>query len=117
VSLPSSMDPFGSLVTCGIFADGKPIPDTLAVTLVETWTGIGMIPRAHMVALHFLYYNFARVHKTLRVTPAMEAGLSNHIWTMEEMVSLLEPKSISGWSEADGMKSTLYYPLINEAQK
>src|SRR6201996_6144059 len=37
---------------------------------------------AHMVALHFLYYNFARVHKTLRVTPAMEAGLSNHVWTM-----------------------------------
>jgi IS1 family transposase len=49
---------------------------------------------AHMVALHFLYYNFARVHKTLRVTPAMEAGLTAHVWTMEEMVSLLEPKSI-----------------------
>jgi hypothetical protein len=45
---------------------------------------------AHMVALHFLYYNFARVHKTLRVTPAMEAGLATHVWTLEEMVSLLD---------------------------
>ena len=35
---------------------------------------------AHMVALHFLHYNFARVHKTLRVTPAMEAGLQDHVW-------------------------------------
>jgi hypothetical protein len=32
-----------------------------------------------MVALHFLYYNFEHIHKTLRVTPAMEAGLTDHI--------------------------------------
>lgn len=44
----------------------------------------------HAVALHFMYYNFCRVHKTLRVTPAMEAGLSQHVWTMEELVGLLE---------------------------
>lgn len=43
---------------------------------------------AHMVALHFLYYNFGRVHKTLRVTPAMEAGLSDHVWTLEEIAAL-----------------------------
>lgn len=43
---------------------------------------------AHMVALHFLYYNFGRVHKTLRVTPAMEAGLADHIWSFEEIVGL-----------------------------
>jgi IS1 family transposase len=43
---------------------------------------------AHMVAIHFMYYNFARVHKTLRVTPAMEAGLSDHIWSLEEIVLL-----------------------------
>ncbi len=48
----------------------------------------------HMLAIYFMYYNFCRVHQTLRVTPAMEAGLSNHVWTIEEMVSLLEPKSI-----------------------
>lgn len=46
----------------------------------------------HAVALHFLHYNFVRIHKTLRVTPAMEAGLTNHIWSMEEPVSLLETK-------------------------
>jgi IS1 family transposase len=41
------------------------------------------------VALHYMHYNFARVHQTLRVTPAMEAGISNHVWTLEEIVSLL----------------------------
>lgn len=41
------------------------------------------------VALHFMYYNFCRVHKTLRVTPAMEAGLADHVWTLEELIGLL----------------------------
>jgi IS1 family transposase len=40
------------------------------------------------VALHFMYYNFGRVHKTLRVTPAMEAGVSDHVWSLEEIASL-----------------------------
>lgn len=44
----------------------------------------------HAVSLHFMYYNFARVHQTLRVTPAMEAGVSDHIWKIEEIVSLLD---------------------------
>lgn len=43
---------------------------------------------AHAVALHFMYYNFGRIHKTLRVTPAMEAGVSNHVWSLEEIVGL-----------------------------
>lgn len=43
----------------------------------------------HAVALYFMYYNFCRVHQTLRVTPAMEAGLSDHVWTVEEMCALL----------------------------
>jgi IS1 family transposase len=43
----------------------------------------------HAVALYFLHYNFCRVHKTLRVTPAMEAGLADHVWMLEELVSLL----------------------------
>ena len=45
---------------------------------------------AAAVALWFAYYNFCRVHQTLRVTPAMEAGLANHVWTLEELVGLLE---------------------------
>jgi len=43
-------------------------------------------------ALFFLYYNFCRVHSTLRVTPAMEAGLADHVWSIEEMCELL-PKT------------------------
>ena len=45
----------------------------------------------HAVALYFVYYNFCRVHQTLRVTPAMEAGVADHVWTVEEMVPLLNP--------------------------
>jgi hypothetical protein len=37
-------------------------------------------------SLWFAYYNFCRVHKTLRVTPAMEAGVTNHIWTIAELI-------------------------------
>ena len=44
---------------------------------------------AAAVALYFMWYNFGRVHQTLRVTPAMEAGVSNHVWSVEEIVSLL----------------------------
>jgi hypothetical protein len=45
-----------------------------------------------MVAIHPAYYNFCRVHQTLRVTPAMEAGLADHIWSLEELVGLLETR-------------------------
>ncbi len=45
---------------------------------------------AAAVALWFMYYNFCRIHQTLRVTPAMESGLSNHAWTIEELVGLLK---------------------------
>jgi IS1 family transposase len=43
----------------------------------------------HAVALYFAYYNFCRVHQTLRVTPAMEAGLSDHVWSVEELIALM----------------------------
>jgi IS1 family transposase len=42
----------------------------------------------HAVSLHFMHYNFARIHKSLRVTPAMEAGLTNHVWTLGEIAAL-----------------------------
>lgn len=45
---------------------------------------------AAAVALYFMYYNFGRIHQTLRVTPAMEAGVANHVWSVEEIVGLLE---------------------------
>jgi hypothetical protein len=45
------------------------------------------------VALYFMHYNFCRVHQTLRVTPAMEAGITDHVWSLEEMVNLLDAKA------------------------
>lgn len=44
---------------------------------------------AHAIALHFMYYNFGRIHKTLRVSPAMEAGVSDHVWSLEEIAALV----------------------------
>ena len=49
---------------------------------------------AASVAIWFMYYNFCRVHQTLRVTPAMESGLANHVWSIEELCGLL-PKPVS----------------------
>ncbi len=46
----------------------------------------------YAVALHFMYYNFCRIHKTLRVSPAMEIGISDHLWSIEDIVGLLEKK-------------------------
>ena len=40
------------------------------------------------LALNFMHYNFARIHKTLRVTPAMEAGVSDHVWSLDEVARL-----------------------------
>jgi hypothetical protein len=48
----------------------------------------------HMLSIYFLYYNFCRVHQTLRVTPAREAGIAGHVWSIQEMVGLLDRKSI-----------------------
>ena len=45
---------------------------------------------AYAVALHFMYYNFCRTHKTLRMTPAMAAGVSDHLWDVEDIVALVE---------------------------
>jgi hypothetical protein len=43
----------------------------------------------HAVALHFMHYNFCRVHQSLRVTPAMEAGIADHVWSLDEVIALL----------------------------
>jgi len=45
---------------------------------------------AYAVGIHYMHYNFCRVHQTLRVTPAMEAGITDHVWTIEEMMSNIE---------------------------
>ncbi len=45
---------------------------------------------AAAVALHYMHYNFGRIHKTLRAAPPMEAGLANHVWSLEDIVALLD---------------------------
>jgi IS1 family transposase len=50
---------------------------------------------AHSVALHYMHYNFCRIHKTLRVTPAMAAGVTDRLWGLADIVKVLED-----WEEA-----------------
>ena len=49
------------------------------------------------VALRFMFYNFARVHGTLKTTPAVKAGIADHAWTVEEIVGLLDPNRPTTW--------------------
>ncbi len=42
------------------------------------------------IALHYMHYNFCRIHQTLRVTPAMKAGIAGHVWSVAELVELLD---------------------------
>lgn len=49
----------------------------------------------HAISLYFMFYNFCKIHKSLRVTPAMEAGLTDHVWSIADVVSIIpveEPK-------------------------
>jgi len=45
---------------------------------------------AAMVAIYAVHYNFARIHKTLRIAPAMACGLSDHVWSLEEIVTMAD---------------------------
>ena len=62
---------------------------------------------AHAVSLHFMFYNFGRIHRSLRVTPAMEAGVSDHVWSIEEIAGLLDKKEQEA-IEAGAMKRGSY---------
>jgi hypothetical protein len=46
----------------------------------------------HAVALFYMHYNFGRIHQTLRVTPAMEAGISQHVWSVQEIIAISEKR-------------------------
>jgi hypothetical protein len=48
---------------------------------------------AHMVALYALWYNFMRVQKTLRVSPAMAAGIETRLWSMEDVVAMIDEQA------------------------
>ena len=49
--------------------------------------------RCHAIALHFMHYNFCRIHKSLRVSPAMAAGVSQTLWTLEDVVKMMDEYS------------------------
>ena len=48
-----------------------------------------MRPASHKLAIHYMHYNFVRIHQGLRVTPAMAAGLTDRLWEVEDLVKLL----------------------------
>jgi hypothetical protein len=50
-------------------------------------------PHYHMVALYTVFHNFVRIHKTLRCTPAMAAGLSATLWGMDDILALIDAKA------------------------
>jgi hypothetical protein len=47
----------------------------------------------HAIALYFMHYNFCRIHKTLHTTPAMQAGIADHVWPIMELVNLADTRS------------------------
>jgi hypothetical protein len=61
----------------------------------------------HAVALFYMYYSFGRFHQTLRVTPAMAAGVSDHVWSMEEIAGLVPWKP-----PTTGASKFTYRPLM-----
>jgi hypothetical protein len=46
----------------------------------------------HQLAIYFVFYNFVRMHKTLRMTPAMAAGIMDRLWSMEDIVALVDAR-------------------------
>jgi IS1 family transposase len=94
---------------------GSPDPDKLSTSYVERQNltmRIGMRRFTRMtngfskklenlvwaVSLHFMHYNFARVHATLKTTPAVAAGVDDHVWSLREIAELLEGPAIKSRS-------------------
>ena len=46
----------------------------------------------HQLAIYFVFYNFVRIHRTLRMTPAMAAGIETRLWSMEDIVALIDAR-------------------------
>ena len=47
----------------------------------------------YAISLHYMYYNFGRIHNSLRVSPAMEAGVTDHLWTLEKIAGLVKEET------------------------
>jgi IS1 family transposase len=63
----------------------------------------------HAVSLHFMFYNFCRIHKTLRVTPAMAAGVTDHVWDMPDVVAVID-----AWEALPALENTELQQLRDE---
>ena len=48
-----------------------------------------LVNHEHSLSLYFFYYNFVRIHQTLGVSPAMVAGVTSHLWSMEELIAMI----------------------------
>ncbi|MGH7284291.1 MAG: IS1 family transposase [Polyangiaceae bacterium] len=57
---------------------------------------------AAAIALHFMFYNFCRIHQTLRATPAMASGLADHVWEIEELLALMPAPTRAAWGSKKG---------------
>jgi IS1 family transposase len=57
----------------------------------------------HALALYFMFYNFCRIHKTLKVAPAMAAGVTDKLWNMEDIVALIDARDQRAKSLGDGL--------------
>jgi hypothetical protein len=60
----------------------------------------------HAVAIHFMHYNFCRVHQTLRVTPAMAAGIADRVWELDELIALMPKPAAAPWGSVRGDRAT-----------
>lgn len=63
------------------------------------------------VALHFAWYHFCRIHEALRVTPAMELGLTNHVWSIAELI-----ETALGSAEPDPLPAVAWQPRLRLIQ-
>lgn len=96
------------------YAKEKNVPINMRGKAGDVWTWVAIDPHTKLipcwyvgdrttmncyhrlaVAVHFVHYNFARVHASLRITPAMAAGLTDHVWELSEIVALLEAEEMA----------------------
>jgi hypothetical protein len=83
----------GNAVKVMRIATGEEAEDLRRFTRLTNAFSKKLENHAHMVALYALWYNFVRVHKTLRVSPAMAAGIESRLWSMEDVARLAEPQA------------------------
>ena len=87
-----------SIIQPRFYEDAYPIVDAAVHKAVKRLFRKGRQPR-YSVAIHFMHYNFVRIHQSLRVTPAMAAGVTPKLWSLTDMVRVIED-----WEVARSLK-------------